>query len=392
MHIQKEHIIIEGVSMAKDFFEEQREQSLIKSRIVSKYFAAWANVVLSTQKKYPQHDQKMAYVDLFAGPGRYNDQSKSTPILVLETILSNPELSNRMLTLFNDKDADNVESLKSAVNNLPNINCLTYKPVFYNEEVGEEIAAMFSRTRIVPTFFFVDPWGYKGLSLNLVSSIIKDWGCDCVFFFNYNRVNMGINNEAVVQHMTSLFGPDYLQKVKEECKDRNSQEREIIVLQNLCEALKQFGSRYVLPFRFRNANGTRTSHHLIFLSKSFRGYEIMKEIMYKESSEHTDGVASFEYNPMDAIYKQDSLLNMLSTPLDKLADMLTQKYAGKTIGFLDLYQEHSVDRPYVKKNYKDVLQKMYNQGIVQAWSKRTGKPPRAHTFSDEMIIRFVREE
>ena len=31
--------------MENEFFEEQREQSLIKSRIVSKYFAAWANVV-----------------------------------------------------------------------------------------------------------------------------------------------------------------------------------------------------------------------------------------------------------------------------------------------------------------------------------------------------------
>lgn len=83
--------------MGNGFFEEQREQSLIKSRIVSKYFSAWANVILATQKRYPQHAQSMAYVDLFAGLGRYNDQSKSTPILVLETILNNPELSNRVI-------------------------------------------------------------------------------------------------------------------------------------------------------------------------------------------------------------------------------------------------------------------------------------------------------
>src|SRR5207248_10024637 len=41
------------------------------------------------------------------------------------------------------------------------------------------------------TFLFVDPFGYKGLSLQLVNSVIKDWGCDCVFFFNYNRISMG---------------------------------------------------------------------------------------------------------------------------------------------------------------------------------------------------------
>lgn len=250
---------------------------------------------------------------------------------------------------------------------------------------------MFKGMNLVPTFFFVDPWGYKGLSLNLVSSIIKDWGCDCVFFFNYNRVNMGINNEAVKQHMSSLFGTQYLEKVRNECVGKAPQEREMIVVQNLCDALKSYGSKYVLPFRFRNSSGTRTSHHLIFLSKNFRGYEIMKDIMYNESSERTNGVASFEYNPMDSRYKQGSLLDMLSTPLDNLEGMLLKQYSGKTIRFLDLYEEHSVDRPYVKKNYKDILSKLYKEGTIQAMNYRTRKPPRANTFSDEMIITFARE-
>jgi len=31
-----------------NFFEEQQEQSLVKSTIVSKYFDIWANVIIST--------------------------------------------------------------------------------------------------------------------------------------------------------------------------------------------------------------------------------------------------------------------------------------------------------------------------------------------------------
>ena len=322
--------------MGNGFFEEQREQSLIKSRIVSKYFSAWANVILATQKRYPQHAQAMAYVDLFAGPGRYNDQSKSTPILVLETILNNPELSNRVITLFNDKDPGNIANLQQTITSIDGINLLKYQPAFFNEEVGDEITQLFSSRKLVPTFFFVDPWGYKGLSLNLVSSIIKDWGCDCVFFFNYNRVNMGVNNEAVRKHMISLFGEEYLNNLQNACVGKTSAEREIIVLQTLCDALKQYGSQFVLPFRFRNENGTRTSHHLIFLSKSFRGYDIMKGIMASESSQKTDGVASFEYNPRDAHYQQGSLLDMLSTPLDQLSELLLHDYAEKTISFQKL--------------------------------------------------------
>jgi three-Cys-motif partner protein len=331
----------------------------------------------------------MAYVDLFAGPGRYDDQNKSTPLLVLETILNNPDLTNRMVTLFNDKDPENIASLQSVISQLNGIERLKHQPIFFNEEVGDEIAKMFSEMNLVPTFFFVDPWGYKGLSLNLVSSIIKDWGCDCVFFFNYNRINMGINNDGVMPHMISLFGEEKLNYLRREFEKATSpKEREIIVVQELCNVLKNNGSRFVLPFRFKNNDGTRTSHHLIFLSKNFRGYEIMKEIMYKESSDVTGDVASFEYNPRDIHFKQGSLFDSLSRPLDDLQGMLLQTYKGRTIDFRRLYEEHSVDKPYIRKNYKDVLKSLYEAGKITAVNPTTSKPPRKGSFSDEMRITF----
>lgn len=374
--------------MNNGFFQEQREQSLIKARIVSKYFSAWAKVILNTQKKYPQHAQKMAYIDLFAGPGRYDDQSKSTPLLVLETILDNPDLTNRMVTLFNDKDTANIESLKTAINHLNGIERLKYAPIFYNEEVGDEIKKMFSSINLVPAFFFVDPWGYKGLSLDLISSIIKDWGCDCVFFFNYNRVNMGVDNVAVRPHMISLFGDEQMRVVQSECHNKSPEERELIVVEALCDALRNNGSRFVLPFRFKNDEGTRTSHHLIFLSKSFRGYDIMKEIMHKESSDNIGGVASFEYNPRDMYFKQGSLFDMLSRPLNDLQGMLLQQYEGCTVDFNSLYEEHSVDKPYIRKNYKEALKTLYESKRITAVNAKTGKPPRKDTFSDDMQITF----
>jgi three-Cys-motif partner protein len=308
---------------------------------------------------------------------------------VLDTILANPDLASRMVTLFNDKDSANIESLKKAIAEVPGIERLKYAPDFYNEEVGDEIAKMFSRESIVPTFFFVDPWGYKGLSLNLVSSIIKDWGCDCVFFFNYNRVNMGINNDVIKPHMASLYGDDRLNRLRGLLPDTlSAEEREVIVVQELCEALRQNGSRFVLPFRFKNDSGARTSHHLIFLSKNFRGYEIMKEIMAKESSDTKDGVANFEYNPRDMHYKQGTLFDLLSRPLDDLQGMLIEKYKGQTIDFLRLYEEHSVDRPYIKKNYKDVLRAMLDAALISAVNPKNNKPPRKGSFSDEMRITF----
>jgi len=70
------------------FFEESKEQSAVKTAIVSKYFWSWAKVIIPQVRNRP--DPKIAYLDLFAGPGRYKDGTKSTPLLILETAIRRP--------------------------------------------------------------------------------------------------------------------------------------------------------------------------------------------------------------------------------------------------------------------------------------------------------------
>src|SRR5450759_624427 len=108
--------------MNNNFFDESREQSLVKAEIVKKYFRAWAKVILSTVVK--QRAGRIAYIDLFAGPGRYKDGTKSTPLLVLEQAIADPEISKRLVTVFNDANSDNTKSLETAISELPGINRL----------------------------------------------------------------------------------------------------------------------------------------------------------------------------------------------------------------------------------------------------------------------------
>jgi len=187
------------------FFDESTEQSQIKATIVSKYFWAWAKVIMPTAAK--TRERKIAYLDLFAGPGRYKDGSKSTPILILEQAVADPNMREMLVTVFNDKDEKHHRDLERSIAGIQGIETLRYKPVVLNEEVGEHMVKHFESEKLVPTLFFVDPWGYKGLSLKLVNSVLKNWGCDCIFFFNYNRINMGLSNPIITEHMNALFGP-----------------------------------------------------------------------------------------------------------------------------------------------------------------------------------------
>jgi three-Cys-motif partner protein len=364
----------------QNFFEESREQSIVKATIVSKYFWAWAKVIIPTAKA---HEGKIAYLDLFAGPGRYQDGTKSTPLLILQQAIADPDMRQMLVAVFNDKDEKHSRELEAAIQALPNVQTLKYKPVVLSEEVGTEMVKQFQSTKLVPTLFFVDPWGYKGLSLQLVNSVLKDWGCDCMFFFNYNRISMGLSNPDVEEHMNALFGQVGADKLRLQIEGLSPGDRELSIVEELCKALRTSERRYVLPFRFLNNHGTRTSHHLIFVSKNFRGYEIMKSIMAKESSKRDQGVPSFEYNPADNRFPT---LFELTAPLDELEGRLLDDFAGRRLTMKDIYIKHNVGRPYIEKNYKDALRSLEAKSAIQC------QPPaaqrRAGTIGPAIVVIF----
>jgi three-Cys-motif partner protein len=368
--------------MAGEFFNESLEQSRIKSRIVTKYFWAWAKVIIPTAKT---HGNRIAYIDLFAGPGRYEDGTVSTPLMVLDKAVADPDMRNMLVTVLNDRNSEYADSLKEAIDSLPDISRLKFSPQVRNDQIGEEIVKKFEQIRLVPTFLFVDPWGYKGLSLALINSVLKDWGCDCIFFFNYNRINMGLPNEIVREHMNALFGEHRADSIREKLDATGPDDHESLIIEELSKALKEMGGKYVLPFAFKNEQGTRTKHHLIFTSKNFRGYEIMKAIMAKESSEHEQGVPSFEYSPASRNFP---FLFALNTPLDDLEEMLLSEFAGQRLPMRHIYEKHSVDKPYIEPNYKKVLINMEISGKINA--EPPAKKRRRATFGNSVIVTFPR--
>ena len=366
--------------MTTTFFDESKEQSAVKAQIVEKYFFAWARIITATQDKHG-HGDKVGYVDLFAGPGRYKTGAMSTALRVLLAAIDDPMFSDRLVTVFNDKDDKHVRSLQAEIDSLPGIEKLRHKPDVWHEEVGDEIARQFEKINTIPLLAFIDPWGYKGLTLRLVNAFLKDWGCDCIFFFNYNRINAGLSNPVVRARMEALFGVDRAASLAEALRPLRPVEREATIVNELGTALKEYGHRFVLPFCFKKASGIRTTHHLVLVTKNFKGYEVMKEIMAKSSSGEQQGVPTFTYVPPTA--DQQRLLFDLSRPLDELQDELLANFAGRTLTMRALYEEHSVDRSFLARNYKAVLSKMRKEDLVS-----TDRQPTGSTFADNILVTF----
>jgi three-Cys-motif partner protein len=378
-------VLQKGFSMSpKKFFDESTEHSEVKTRIVKKYFWAWANVMIgASNKNYTS--KNIGYVDLFAGPGRYQDGTKSTPILILEEAIKRDDMRDRLVSIFNDNDPNNAKSLSIEICNLNDVKLLKYKPEVLNHEMNLDSANLFTKVIPIPTLFFLDPWGYKGLSLNLINNAIKDWGCECIFFFNYNRINMGINNKNVEKHMIALFGESNFYTLQKRIASVNTIEREKAILETICDSIqfRDQKKRFIIPFCFKNDDGTRTKHYLIFVTKNFKGYEIMKDVMAKESSTTIQGVPTFCYCP--AHVRQPMLLSF-SNPLDELKKMVLSDFAGETISTRELIEKHSIGKPFIKKNYKDVLKELLIAGTISA-CRENGKSIN-RGFPDDIIVTF----
>ena len=57
---------------------------------------------------------------------------------------------------------------------------------------------------------------------------------------------------------------------------------------------------------------------------------------------------------------------------------------GKELKMIDIYNEHSIDTPYIRKNYKDALLQLEFERKITSTNHRKG------TFGDNIIAKFQR--
>ena len=360
-----------------DFFAQQSPASALKSEIVVKYLVAWVRVVSLGTGRH------VVYFDPFCGPGRYRDGSLSTPLLVIEAVSRDTNLNAKLLTVFRDADESYCKALRENIAAFPETRNLHHPPVVFCEEVNETLAKHFAETPLSPTFAFLDPMGFKGVTLDLVDSLIRNWGCDCLFFFNYNEVNRWLKAPGVAPHIDALFRSARAEALRSAVLGLRSGAREKLVLDTLKEGILDGPAEYVQTFRFMNQTGSRTSHYLVFATKVFKGYEIMRDVMARASSYSQGGVPTYVYTPKPP---EASLFDSLV--FEDFKDDLVGHFAGKTLTVRNAFEKHSVGKRFVLPNYKRALLDLERAGRIEANPPADNRPK--NTMGDDVAVRFPR--
>ncbi len=303
--------------------------------------------------------EKVGYADLFAGPGVYADADglthKSTPVLVTEAAIADPLFRSRVHLWFNEGDRQNHTTLDGTIRSVADVKTLRYEPSVTDKVVDSRWPKTMAHLR-VPTLAFLDPCGYKGLSLKLVQSIIQGFGNDCIFFFNYSRINMKLDLDVMNGSIDEFFEARRAAALRTAIEDKTPPERENLILQAVQSAAHEAGGKSC-HFRFLS-NRNRTSHHLFFVSKNQSAVSAMKRILNAASSEIIEGVGSGEHDPL-----ADQRSASLFGGLYQVEEHLLSSFGGRHLKFQELLQEESQMR-FTESNYRDAILNLESQGRV----------------------------
>lgn len=376
-----------------EFFEKQTISSKIKASIVSEYFPSYCKII--TKKHNPK---AVRYIDLFAGPGMYEDGNFSTPLLIGKHCVKDSDLKGKVWLIFNDNTYS--ESLKDNFNKIFGEDTFQYKPHFGNSTVGDSQAItdfLVKNTHVgknneYPSLLFIDPFGYKGIETEVLAKFLKNWGNELFLFVNTKRIHPALENDKFEGLMQDLF-PKNLAKIKKDRRFKSTvSERLSLIIDSLGEEYRIIlgGKLYYTAFKFQEEDSDATSHYILHLTKGARGYDLIKTTYNDFSNVGTvfDGINTYTFDAKKFENPVNELFDLNSMNIDKLKDELYLQFQGKKLSTNELFERHQINGLYSRDHYTKALRRLVSENKAEAVFTDNKKHLVTVLISKECILKF----
>ena len=359
----------------KDFFKKQTDSSRVKAAIISEYFPQYCRIISR------KHDPKrFGYYDMFAGPGIYDDESWSTPLLIAKNCYDDPFLRDKVWMVFNDMVYGN--KLKDNFEKYFQKGTFRYDPHFANKTFGEcpEIDSFLTRNTMqnyyneCPSLLFIDPWGYKHINTQVLTQFLTLWGNEVFIFINTKRLNAAFENELFQEDLKVVFPLTYNDVRVNKKLQGSVEERHKFIINQLANEFSNIlgGSVYYTAFQFREEDQSTPSHYLLHITKGAKGFDLVKRVYSKYSNVDTvldsmDGINTYRFDPksvktismFDEDFKQENI--------EKLKGELIKTYKGKTYSSEKLFNEDQrTGRLHSYTHYLVAFRQLHDEGKLDA--------------------------
>ncbi|HJH64337.1 MAG TPA: three-Cys-motif partner protein TcmP [Bacteroides mediterraneensis] len=353
------------------FFEQQTMSSRIKASIISEYFPKYCNIIINKHKP-----KELRYIDLFAGPGKYEDGNVSTPLLVARNCIKNNFLQQHVRFIFNDNTyKEQLE--KNFFEEFPK-GSFVINPFFGDRTVGEwgKITQYLIRNTHVgnynesPALLFIDPFGYKGIETNVLAQFLQNWGNEIFIFINTKRIHPALENEKFESLMRDLFPTTYeIIKSNRKYKQSVGERLQLIIDYLGLEYQKILNSKvYYTAFRFQEEDIDTTSHYILHLTKGKRGFDLIKTIYNDFANVGTifDGINTYTFDVKKINNPIAELFDVSKQNIEILKENIYSSYKGKTITAFELFEEHQITGNYCRSHYAKALRELVEENRIKS--------------------------
>jgi three-Cys-motif partner protein len=361
---------------------EAPPHTLAKLEIIERYLFLWFTIVGSNPK-----NRRLVYIDGFAGPGRYTNTGKSSPLVALKAAKAALDKFPEKLSktefrfLFVEKNPNFAENLRQTIsaNSWPTQFNWNVENTSFEEKVGG-ILDDFQREnkRLAPAFAFIDPFGATGLPFKVIGEILRHSTCEVLLNLDSDGIGRLVTAQTITKnqsHLDLLFGDPTWRSVLNPQLPMQRLSAQILALYK--ERLRSIVS-YVFAFAM-NSRGGQLNYHLVFASQHYLGLEKMKEAM--KAVDQT-GTYSFSDDTVD----QKLMPFNFDEPAD-WAEKMRQTLGGKWRPYSHFRDFALTETPFT--NPKAMLRELEGKHMVEVEGD-SGR--RKGSFPEEKIKNILLHE
>jgi three-Cys-motif partner protein len=346
-----------------------------KHEILRRYFDAWLPIMASW-------NERVVYIDGFAGPGQYSLGEDGSPIVVLKAARDHTyPIKGELVCIFVEEDPERYKHLKNLLDGLSSTLPTRIKWEVVHGRFDEQLTTTLNvietqKKTLAPAFVFIDPFGFSHTPFKIVSKVLGKSQCEVLVNFMYEEVNRFISLEEHAENFDKLFGTPEWRSVR---TLSGASQRRKAIHDIYLKQLKTCAA-YVHSFEMLN-QGNSTDYFLFFATNNLKGLEKMKEAMWR-----VDDTGSFQFSDH---YDARGLISLFSSQpnLAPLREAILRTFAGRRISIEKLQEWVITDTEFLPKHLKrKVLAPMEDVGELSVVSPAPKR--RRGTFSDGTILKF----
>ena len=222
-----------------------------KHSILRRYLQGYYPKMASVQRR-------LVFVDGFAGPGEYVGRKPGSPVIALDTLTGHTQFSRwsntEFVFLFIEEDNARFELLSStlAAREDPENVRVTARCGSFEEHMTDVLDRL-GKNGLAPAFVMVDPFGVKGLPLDLLRRLAKFRKTELLVSFMYESISRWHAQPNYEVALDELFGVSDWRNAE----GLEGQEKKAFLSELYATQLQGIGMEYVRLFEMRDA-GNRT--------------------------------------------------------------------------------------------------------------------------------------